>query len=311
VLGLEVVLADGRVWDGLKVLRKDNRGYDLKQLFIGSEGTLGIITAAAFKLFPKPSQTETALIALRRVEDAMELYAQARRACSDLISAFELIMRDGIDIALAARKDLTDPFPSSHQVYVLIETASAGRINLRDLLEGLLEDAGDLVEDGVIAASSAQSAQFWLLREMMVEAQGRGGRYLRTDVSVPLARLAGFVSEAHAAVREKHPSALPLVYGHLGDGNIHLNVIPPPGLAPTEVESLFRSAENIIFAVVDRFGGSISAEHGIGLVKQKAFLDRVDHTTLDLASRIKDALDPRHILSNGRILAPVAPKQGS
>lgn len=307
VLGLEVVLADGSVWNGLKVLRKDNRGYDLKQIFIGSEGTLGIVTAAAFKLFPKPSQTETALVALRRVEDAMELYARARRACSDLITAFELIMRDGVDIALSARKDLTDPFSSVHPVYVLIETASAGQINLRDLLEGFLGGVGDLVADGAIASSSIQAGRFWQLRETMVEAQGRGGRYLRTDVSVPISRLADFVSEARAAVLDRYPDALPLAYGHIGDGNIHLNVIPPKGLDPAAIESLFRTAENLIFAVVDRFGGSISAEHGIGRAKQKAFLERADSVTLDLATRLKNALDPGHILSNGRILASTVP----
>ena len=308
VLGLEVVLADGRVWNGLKILRKDNRGYDLKHFFIGSEGTLGIVTAAAFKLFPKPLQTETALVALRRIEDAMELYARARRACSDLITAFELMMRDGIDIALSARKDLTDPFSSVHPVYVLIETGSAGRIDLRELLESLLGGAGDLLADSAIASSSIQAGRFWQLRETMVEAQGDGGRYLRTDVSVSISLLAEFVSEACAAVREHYPDALPLAYGHIGDGNIHLNVIPPAGLDPVAVETLFRNTESLIFAVVDRFGGSISAEHGIGRAKQKAFLERADSVTLDLANRLKNALDPWHILSNGRILAPASPE---
>ena len=304
VLGLEVVLADGRVWNGLKVLRKDNRGYDLKQLFIGSEGTLGIITAAALKLFPKPTQTETALVGLRSVEDAMTLYARARRECSDLLTAFELILRGGIEIALKARPDFADPLSKKHPVYVLVEVSAGGRIDLAAMLQDFLAGAGDLVEDGVVAASRAQAERLWLYREVMVEMQGRGGRYLRTDVSVPISRLADFVSDALAALATHRPDGLPVTYGHIGDGNIHLNVVPPEGMGAAEVDHLFEESEAVIFDIVDRYGGSISAEHGIGRVKQKAFLDRVEPVALDLAARIKDALDPGHILSEGRILAP-------
>ncbi len=302
VLGLEVVLADGRVWNGLKTLRKDNRGYDLKQLFIGSEGTLGVVTAAALKLFPRPTQVETALVGLASVEDALALYSRARRDCSDLLTAFELILRGGIEIALRARADLRDPLSQPCPVYVLIEVAAGGRIDVRALLEGFLADAGDLVLDGVLASSRAQGERLWLLREVMVEAQGNGGRYLRTDVSVPISSLADFVAGALEALRISHPEALAVTYGHLGDGNIHLNVVPPPGLTPDEIETLFHSAECVIFDVVDRHNGSISAEHGIGRVKQQAFLKRADAVTLDLAGRIKHALDPAHTLSDGRIL---------
>jgi FAD/FMN-containing dehydrogenase len=302
VLGLEVVLADGRVWNGLNVLRKDNRGYDLKQLFIGSEGTLGIITAAALKLFPKPDRVETALIGLRSVEDAMALYARARRACGDLLTAFELILRDGLEVALKARTDLVDPLQRPHPVYVLMEAATSAKIELRDLFESFLAEASDLVDDGVIAASRAQSDRLWLFRETMVEAQGRGGRYLRTDVSVPISALAVFVGEALRALRARYPEALALAYGHVGDGNVHLNVIPPEGATPEAMSHLFEGAEEIIFAVVDRLHGSISAEHGIGRVKRRAFLDRVDAVALDLATRLKSTIDPRGLLSAGRIL---------
>ena len=205
VLGLEVVLADGRVWNGLKVLRKDNRGYDLKQLFIGSEGTLGIVTAAAFKLFPRPTQVETALVGLRSVEDAMALYARARRDCSDLLTAFELILRGGIEIALAARPDFADPLSKPFPVYVLIEASAGGRIDLAGILQDFLAGAGDLVEDGVVASSRAQAERLWLYREVMVETQGRGGRYLRTDVSVPISRLADFVTDTLDALGKNHP----------------------------------------------------------------------------------------------------------
>jgi len=306
VLGLEVVLADGRVWNGLKVLRKDNRGYDLKQLFIGSEGTLGIVTAAALKLFPRPTQVETALMGLRSVDDAMALYARARRECSDLLTAFELILRGGIEIAVHARPDLGDPLSQPYPVYVLIEAAAGGRVDLHMILEEFLAGAADLIEDGVMAQSRAQSERLWLYREVMVETQGRGGRYLRTDVSVPISRLSNFVGDALADLAERLPQALPVTYGHVGDGNIHLNIVPPPGLKGDDIERLFHDAEAVIFGVVDRYGGSISAEHGIGRVKQQAFLDRIDPVALDLARRLKEAFDPRYLLSDGRILAPRA-----
>lgn len=303
VLGLEVVLADGRVWNGLKTLRKDNRGYDLKQMFIGSEGTLGIVTAAALKIFPKPTQVETALVGLASVEDAMALYARARRECSDLLTAFELLFRVGIEIAVNARDDLKDPLDKPYPVYVLIEASAGGRVDLKSLLQDFLAEAGDLVIDGVVASSRAQAERLWLLREMMVEAQGRGGRYLRTDVSVPISRLADFVKDALEILGDKFPEALPVTYGHVGDGNIHLNVVPPEGMQADAIDGLFHATEEAIFDVVDRHGGSISAEHGIGLVKQKAFLKRADPVALELAGRIKDAFDPLHLLSEGRILA--------
>jgi FAD/FMN-containing dehydrogenase len=304
VLGLEVVLSDGRIWNGLNVLRKDNRGYDLKHLFVGSEGTLGIVTAAALKLYPKPSQIETALIGLRSVEDAMALYARSRRVCSDLVTAFELILRDGLEVSLRARGDLPDPLRSPYPAYVLMEVSSSAKINLRDLLEAFLAEAGDLVADGVIAASRGQSDRFWLYRETMVQAQGRGGRYLRTDVSVPISKLAVFVDDALRALRERCPEALALAYGHVGDGNVHLNVIPPIGASDETMKQLFESAEETIFNVVDRLRGSISAEHGIGRLKQKAFLERTDSVALDLALALKRALDPEGLLSPGRILPP-------
>ncbi|WP_095080572.1 FAD-binding oxidoreductase [Mesorhizobium sophorae] len=306
VLGLEVVLADGRIWNGLKVLRKDNRGYDLKQIFIGSEGTLGIVTAAALKLFPKPTQIETALVGLRSVEDAMALYARARRDCSDLLTAFELILRQGIEITMREGADFADPLAKAYPAYVLIEVSSGGLIDLSAMLLGFLGGVADIVEDGIVASTRAQAERLWLYREIMVERQGRGGRYLRTDVSVPISKLADFVTDALFELQRARPDALAVTYGHVGDGNIHLNVVPPEGMDPQAVEQLFEEAEAEIFAVVDRYGGSISAEHGIGRVKQKAFLDRIDPVTLDLAAGIKQAFDPRHLLSNGRILASKA-----
>ncbi len=301
VLGLEVVLPDGRIWNGLRTLRKDNRGYDLKQLFIGSEGTLGIVTAAALKLFPKPTQVETALVGLQSVEDAMALYAVARRSCSDLLSAFEIILRPGLELGLAHRPELADPLETPCPVYILMELAGGGAVDLRALLEGCLVDAGDIVMDGVIAMSQAQTERLWSCREAMVEAQSRSGPYYRTDVSVPIADIPAFLAAALASLAQSLPDGQPVAYGHVGDGNIHLNVVPPADWSMEQRKALFAQAEELIFATVDRFGGSISAEHGIGRSKKRAFLRRVDPVTLDLFRRVKQALDPEARLSRGRV----------
>jgi FAD/FMN-containing dehydrogenase len=302
VLGLEVVLADGRIWDGLKLLRKDNRGYDLKQLFIGSEGTLGVITAAALKLFPKPVQVETALIGLGSVADAVALYAHMRAACSDLATAFELLMRPTIDVALAADSQLHDPFPGRYPAYVLVELSCGAGIDLRALLEEALLSAGSLVHDAVLAASGEQAQRLWRLRETMVEKQGGGKPYFRSDISLPISRIPDFVAEVDPALRQGFPSSGVNIYGHVGDGNLHINLIPPRGLSSDGRMVMFRAVENVLFAILDRFGGSISAEHGIGRAKRAAFLERVDEVSLDLMIRLKTGLDPAGVLSSGRLL---------
>ena len=302
VLGLEVVLADGRIWNGLKVLRKDNRGYDLKQMFIGSEGTLGVITAAALKLFPKPVQVETAFIGLRTVEDAMALYAHMRHACSDLATAFELLMRAPVEVSLAADPTLVDPLSEPYPVYVLCELSCGGGIDLRGVLEAALTTTEDLVADAVVATSGEQASRLWRLRETMVERQGRGERYFRTDISLPISQIPAFVRQVTPLLAARVPSGDVMLYGHVGDGNLHLNVIPPTGIGAEAREALFHEAEATIFGVLDQFGGSISAEHGIGRLKRSAFLDRIDAVSLDLATRMKQALDPDGILSMGRIL---------
>ena len=300
VLGLEVVLPDGRIWDGLRTLRKDNRGYDLKHLFIGAEGTLGIVTAAALKLFPKPTQVETALRGLRSVEDVMSFYAKARRSCSDLLSAFELIMRDGLVLGLGHRTELAEPLDPC-PVYVLMDVAACGAVDLRHVLETCLEDAGDLLIDGTIASSRAQADRLWLYREAMVEAQSRKGPYYRTDVSVPITAIPAFLDRAMADLATSLPEGRPIAYGHIGDGNIHLNVVPPADWSTEQRQALFRRAEDVIFGALDCFSGSISAEHGIGRSKKRAFLERVDPVTLDLFRTLKKAIDPAHRLSKGRI----------
>src|SRR3984893_8957749 len=228
-LGLEVVLPDGRVWDGLRGLRKDNTGYDLKQLFIGGEGTLGIITAATVKLFPKPREVETAFLGLTRVEDVMGLFGRARAATADQLTAFELITRAALDLALAHVVGTVDPLAVSHPWYVLLEMSSSQtESGIRGLLERLLEAAldQDLVAAGVIAESGTQAKELWRIREAIVEAQLYSGS-IKHDVSVPVSRVAEFVTRASAGVTERLPGIRPMAFGQVGDGNIHFNAPTP------------------------------------------------------------------------------------
>jgi FAD/FMN-containing dehydrogenase len=312
VLGLEVVLPDGRLFEGLGGLRKDNTGYDLKQLFIGAEGTLGIVTAASLKLHPRPTQVETALLGLPSLTSAVELFAQARRDMGDLLSAFELMPRACIELALEVATDLRDPFDPA-PVYILLEAATGGLVELRPILERFLERAVEAghVLDGVVAASTAQARDFWRLREGLIEAQVRRGRHLRTDVSIPISATPAFIERTEAALLASAPDCLPLAYGHLGDGNIHLNVVPPPGLPPERINPFLQRCEAIVFTELDRLGGSISAEHGIGTKKRAAFLARKPALQLDLMRRIKRALDPDDLMNPGRILEPTMPKDSS
>ena len=304
VLGLEVVLPDGRIWNGLRTLRKDNTGYDLKQLFIGAEGTLGIITAAALKLFPRPIQVQTVLLALSSVDAALDLFASARRDLSDLLSAFEMMSRPCLDLTLATMPDLREPFDQPALVTVLMEAVASGFVDLPALFERFLGEqiqAGQVL-DGVIAQNQAQAARFWRLREDLVEAQHREGRHLRTDISVPISSLAGLMRTADAAMAGMRPAVRPIAYGHVGDGNVHYNVLPPRGLPPTVMEGMIKQCEEELFAIVDRFGGSISAEHGIGRLKRTHFLQRLSPIEAVLMRAVKAGLDPAGIMSPGRLL---------
>ncbi|RKR04183.1 FAD/FMN-containing dehydrogenase [Kushneria sinocarnis] len=304
VLGLEVVLPDGRIWNGMKALRKDNRGYNLRQLFIGSEGTLGIITRAVLKLFPKPDQTATALLAVPSVEAAVRLYGEARRGCSDLLSAFELIPRSCLELAFEATDQLSDPLSTAYPYYVLLEASATGPIELDTMVEQLLEHAmaQELLLDGVLAASSSQAERLWLIRESMLEGQRARGPHLRTDIAVPLARIAEFVTEASAAVEAASPDSTVLVYGHIGDGNLHYNILPPSQLPEADKHALLHDLEALVFSVLDRFDGSLSAEHGIGRLKQAAWLERVSSDELALLTGIKAVFDPDQLLAANRIL---------
>lgn len=296
VLGLEVVLPDGRVLDLRSRLRKDNRGIDLKQLFIGAEGTLGIITAATLKLCPLPEQTATALLALDRLEDAITLFRLARRQCCDLMSAFEFMPPLAFTLAREAMPDLTPPMAMDAPAYVLMELSGSGLVDISALTERFLELAlaEGLVRDGVIAQSRAQAQGLWHIREGMNEGQARRGRHLRTDLSVPLSCLPDFIAQAEAAVMQALPGALCVSYGHVGDGNVHLNVLPAPD---ADIDAQIETAKKRIHQVLSRFGGSISAEHGIGRLKRDDFQQGLHETQRDLLHAIKQAIDPDKLMN--------------
>ncbi|MBP1861998.1 FAD/FMN-containing dehydrogenase [Rhizobium herbae] len=301
VLGLEVVLPDGTIFNGLSTLRKDNRGIDLKQLFIGAEGTLGIITAVSIKLMPFPDQVATALLGLNSLEDAIKLYRRARRDCSDLMSAFEFMPPLAFVLAREAIPDLPMPIAGDYPAYVLMEISGSGLVDIADLMErflgSVMEDG--LVVDGVIAASQAQARNLWLFREGMNEGQAKRGPHMRTDISVPLHRLADFVRDAEQAVSEALPDCISVSYGHVGDGNVHLNVLPPSGSSPDEAAAKIYKAKAVVNRVLDGYDGSISAEHGIGRLKRADFEERLAPSRRALLTALKQAIDPSMVMNPG------------
>ena len=301
VLGLEVVLPDGQIFDGLSKLRKDNRGVDLKQLFIGAEGLFGIITAVSIKLLPAPDQVATALVALPQLSDVIALYRLARRQCCDLMSAFEFIPHLALTLAQEAMPDLTMPLTEVYPVYALIELSGSGLVNIEDLMQRFLEGAfeSELALDGVIAQNQAQAKNLWAIREGMNIGQAQRGRHLRTDISVPLSMLADFVAEAEAEVQAALPGSTCVSYGHVGDGNVHLNVLPDYDLGPQLVDAQIITAKKVVNAVLDRYAGSISAEHGIGRLKKSDFEARLPAVQRHLLTVLKQAVDPCATMNPG------------
>jgi FAD/FMN-containing dehydrogenase len=312
VLGLEVVLADGSVFSDLRGLRKNNSGYDLKQLFIGSEGTLGIVTAATLRLFPARRQIETALLTLASLDDVVALYLDARQHAQEFLSAFELTPRIGLTMATQHVPDVVDPFAEPHPYYVLLELSSSQtRVGLKDILLELLErnlDAGRIT-DGVVAGSLRDAQSFWRIREGCVEAQRIAGPSYKHDVSVPISAIPGFINSTRATLELAYPSATIVAFGHVGDGNIHFNVCA--GDMDREDFAVEQHAiEELVFDAVLSRGGSFSAEHGIGLLKRDALLRHTAPAGIALMHALKTALDPACRLNPGKVLrSPAAPNR--
>jgi D-lactate dehydrogenase (cytochrome) len=305
VLGLEVVLPDGRVLDGLKSLRKDNTGYDLRHLFIGAEGTLGVITAASLKLFPVPRTIATTLVAVAGVAAAVDLLGGLREATGDAVTSFELLPRFGVELTARHVPGCRDPFERAYDWYVLCEIASAREDpGLRGLLEEALGTAMSegSVLDAVLAESVAQRESLWRLRESVPEAQRREGASIKHDVSVPVAQLPAFVTQATAAVLAIVPDGRMLVYGHVGDGNLHFNVSQAPGAAAGDFLALGDTIADAVYERVREFRGSISAEHGIGQLKRGDLARHKGRVDLELMRAMKRAIDPRGIMNPGKVL---------
>ena len=306
VLGLEVVLPDGRVWNGLRALRKDNTGYDLKQLFIGGEGTLGIVTAATLRLFPLPKGVETAFLGLTRVEDAMELFSRARKASGDQLTAFELMSRFGIDMALKHVPGVIDPLAEKFPWYVLVEMSSSeAQSGLKETLEQFLAEAleAGLVKTGVIAASAQQAKELWRIREGLVEAQKHEGASHKHDVSVPVSKVAEFITHANHAIADRLPGIRPNAFGHVGDGNIHYNIHQPEAADKAVYLARREEFNRIVHDIAVGLNGSISAEHGIGRLKVEELAHYKAPLEIELMRRVKEALDPAGIMNPGKILA--------
>lgn len=305
ILGLEVVLPNGDIWDGLRGLRKDNTGYDLKQLFIGAEGTLGIITAATLKLFPKPNETVTALCALEDWRACLSLFNRLQRECGDSLTAFEAMARAGVALAVDKVPDVTDPFAEPAEQYALIELTSARRdAGLQALAERALADALEkgIVGDVVVAQSDAQRAALWRIREGIPEAQPKAGGSIKHDISVPVSAVPTFIDAAGKYVREKLPGVIIVAFGHLGDGNIHYNLTQPPDMNRDDFMANWSEVTAQVHQIACDLGGSFSAEHGIGEIK-RAELGRLRPAMeIDLMRRIKLALDPTNVMNPGKIL---------
>lgn len=304
-LGLEVVLADGRIWEGLRALKKDNTGYDLRDLFIGSEGTLGIITAAVLKLFPTPGERATAFIGVNSLEDLGALYSLSTQTAGGQLTAFEIMPRLGLDFVLRHAPGARDPLESAHNWYALLEISTLGADGeAMALMTHLLEEGFEkgFVTDAALPSSLDQRAAIWMLRERMSEAQKPEGGSIKHDISVPIAAIPAFITKANAAVTNLIADCRPVPFGHWGDGNIHYNISQPVGGSKQDFLDRWEEMSKVVHEIVMSFNGSISAEHGIGRLKREMLKEAKGPVELDLMRAIKQALDPKAILNPGKIL---------
>jgi len=303
-LGLEVVLADGRVLHNLNKLKKDNTGYDLKNLFIGSEGTLGVITAAVLRLVPRPRSVETAFAGVPSPQAAVELLNLATDRTAGGVTSFELMLRAGVEAVVNFDAASRMPLAGNDPWFVLIELSSQAHSGLREVMEDILAAGHQkgLVLDATIADSGAQAKAFWRIREMFGEVQRHIGGSIKHDVSVPVAAIPAFIAEANAAVVKLIPGARPLPFGHVGDGNIHYNVTQPEGADKAQYLARWHEVNEVVFAVVKKYGGSISAEHGVGVIKRDVLPEYKDPVAIELMRALKKTLDPNGILNPGKVL---------
>jgi D-lactate dehydrogenase (cytochrome) len=304
-LGLEVVLPDGRIWNGLRALRKDNTGYDLKHLFIGAEGTLGIITAAVLKLSPRPRERACAFVAAPSLEATLALLGRMRAASGDNVTSFEMIPRIALEMAIAHVPGSFDPFPDPHEAYLLLElTSSRENSGVAAIAEEALAAAMEegLVSEATIAQNESQAAALWFLREAVVEAQKSAGASIKHDVAVPVAAVPAFIKEAKAAAEAAEPGLRVYAFGHLGDGNIHFNLMQPVGMRPEDFTAQTARLNRVVHDIVARYGGSISAEHGLGQLRREEARRYKPAIEFELMERIKAALDPKGIMNPGKVL---------
>jgi FAD/FMN-containing dehydrogenase len=302
-LGLEVVLADGRIWNGLRNLRKDNTGYDIKHLFIGAEGTLGLITAATLKLFPRPSQIATAWAAVKDPVAAVSLLGKLRAVTRDQITAFEIIGRSALDLVLARIPNSRGPLPLRSDWQVLIEL-SGNQKDLSDSLTSILADALDtnLIIDATVAVSQSQASAFWALRENISEAQRIDGISIKHDVAVPVSCIPKFIQRADEALRNAFPGLRIVCFGHIGDGNLHYNQSKAKTQENEEFIAQTEAVNRIVHDIVHDLGGSISAEHGLGQLKREEIKRYKSEVEMDLMRAVKNALDPQGLLNPNKVL---------
>ncbi len=305
VLGLEAVLPTGEVFHGLRTLRKDNTGYDLKQLLIGSEGTLGVITAVALRLMPRTDVRSVVLAAVSSPAQALSLYELLFQACGARLQAYEYFSGDCLDLVLEHAQGVQEPFAERYPGYVLMELADTeDEAALNSALENVIGRAleAELCLDAVVSASLAQLQGLWKLREEISEAQRADGPHLKHDVSLPIEQIPAFMESAEARLREAYPGVRPYIFGHFGDGNLHYNLSRPAGAPPAWAAESGAAVTDLVLDEVHRYGGSISAEHGIGQLKRTHFLHTKDPLELRLMAGIKRLLDPAGIMNPGKLL---------
>ena len=305
VLGLEVVLPSGDIWDGLRALHKDNTGYDLKQLFIGAEGTLGVITAAVLRLFPRPRDVVTALVGVSQPAAAVEFLALLRAGVGDAVVAFELISEFAVGLAIEHIEGVRSPIAGNYPWYVLVELAASQEPGpMREAVESVFADALDrqYIGDAVLASSQSQTNALWRLREAVVEAQAYEGASIKHDIAVPVSKVPEFLARADELVEAAMPGIRVCAFGHLGDGNIHYNLTQPKGMDADKYIGQWASMNQLVHGIADALGGSISAEHGLGQLKREEIRQYKSEIELDLMRTLKSALDPEGIMNPGKVV---------